>query len=1042
MHLTDLHVDRFGLWRDLTLPLSGPGLNVLYGPNEAGKSTLMRFAKAVLYGGQIPTDADDGPPNRTIASGTLRFVHSGQPYAVRRSFLADGRSFAQLLGPNDVPQPADKLAELLGHTSEEVFDRLFAVDLYELQELGSLDRSEVAQHLYGASVGPAGRHLIAEVDRLRESRQTLLSHDGRSGRLMRLLERHAALAERLSDHSDRPHRHAEFSGRRAELEHEIEDLRGRRGHLQSEARGRRHLDRVWPAWRQVRTYERDLAAAPAQAHLPADGLEQLDAIEVERGQFTRRRDEQAARAADREAKAERLGPESELLRYEPAIRAMLGLRPWLSETQQSEKRVAQELRLAIAAAGAEPPSTSQLARAVNKVPIRAADQERLTAAATAFRTAQARRSVLQRSYKRLQHRSAKHEAALQPYVAALNGRPADAVADEARRRIETAPKLLELSVKESVLGTGGARLRKRLEDLGNNFDVPPWVTMVLALFAVGGAVFAILGLISGVTTSLLVGAIYLLLGLTCGSLAVKLRAHFENAFHETGEAIRDQKRAEEVELRRIRDELARLGQEPVSTKDRPAIDPLEMVHAEVDRLRIASKVESSQRTIASRRKKLTQLRLRLRTAQQELDAVRQNWCKTLQSLGLEETLDVDAALGAWQRMAGMAATAAVPAPPNLVEPLRREQGFHARTIDQFGGVLADMHRKLQFRGPSQGPNDMLATWERELDAALVVEAERRKLLAEAEQARGHAADCEQRLRELARQKTALLAAAGVRSREEYEHRLQAAAHRREVEDLLDLARAELQDIAEKEPELAIAEEDLARFRPEENAAALNKLAAEQRDVEATLERRCEERGQLQQRLSELEEDDEPAVLRGQLARLDDQIRETFARTLAASAAAEAAEQARHAFERNHQSPVLEASSGVMGRMTRGRYRRIWAPLADRSLRVEDAAGRTFQAEQLSGGTREQLFLALRLALVTQASSRGVRLPVILDDVFVNFDEERTEAAFDALRDMAAQGHQILFFTCHQHLTRLAEKHGIAPIRLPTGQKSLPHRIAG
>ena len=50
MRMTDLHVERFGAWHDLHLPLPETGLNILYGPNEAGKSTLMRFVRAMLYG--------------------------------------------------------------------------------------------------------------------------------------------------------------------------------------------------------------------------------------------------------------------------------------------------------------------------------------------------------------------------------------------------------------------------------------------------------------------------------------------------------------------------------------------------------------------------------------------------------------------------------------------------------------------------------------------------------------------------------------------------------------------------------------------------------------------------------------------------------------------------------------------------------------------------------------------------------------------------------------------------------------------------------
>jgi hypothetical protein len=98
--------------------------------------------------------------------------------------------------------------------------------------------------------------------------------------------------------------------------------------------------------------------------------------------------------------------------------------------------------------------------------------------------------------------------------------------------------------------------------------------------------------------------------------------------------------------------------------------------------------------------------------------------------------------------------------------------------------------------------------------------------------------------------------------------------------------------------------------------------------------------------------------------------------------------------------------------------------------VDDEYSRTFRVEQLSGGTREQVFLALRFALVREFASRGIELPVIMDDLFVNFDEERTKAAADCLIEIAAEGQQILFFTCHQHLAELFQQKDVAPLWLP------------
>ncbi|HEY2760048.1 MAG TPA: ATP-binding protein, partial [Pirellulales bacterium] len=50
MKLLNVHVDGFGIWSDITLADLSPHCTVFYGPNEAGKTTLLEFIRAVLYG--------------------------------------------------------------------------------------------------------------------------------------------------------------------------------------------------------------------------------------------------------------------------------------------------------------------------------------------------------------------------------------------------------------------------------------------------------------------------------------------------------------------------------------------------------------------------------------------------------------------------------------------------------------------------------------------------------------------------------------------------------------------------------------------------------------------------------------------------------------------------------------------------------------------------------------------------------------------------------------------------------------------------------
>jgi hypothetical protein len=142
------------------------------------------------------------------------------------------------------------------------------------------------------------------------------------------------------------------------------------------------------------------------------------------------------------------------------------------------------------------------------------------------------------------------------------------------------------------------------------------------------------------------------------------------------------------------------------------------------------------------------------------------------------------------------------------------------------------------------------------------------------------------------------------------------------------------------------------------------------------------------------------------------------------------ESIRVTYEKYRQPETLQEASGYLERLTRGRYPRVWTPLGQQVLRVDDEAGNAHTVEQLSRGTREQLFLALRMALARCYARRGAALPMLLDDVLVNYDSERAKAAAEVLRDFAAAGQQVLVFTCHEHIFKLFKALHVASACLP------------
>ncbi|MFI8686852.1 AAA family ATPase [Rossellomorea sp. NPDC077527] len=118
------------------------------------------------------------------------------------------------------------------------------------------------------------------------------------------------------------------------------------------------------------------------------------------------------------------------------------------------------------------------------------------------------------------------------------------------------------------------------------------------------------------------------------------------------------------------------------------------------------------------------------------------------------------------------------------------------------------------------------------------------------------------------------------------------------------------------------------------------------------------------------------------------------------------------YQKTKMPKVLQQAEEIFRELTEGHYQRIFL-LEDEMIKVERKDGSVFHAVELSQGTKEQLYISIRFALI-QSFRDKYPLPVLIDDGVVNFDQDRTQAFLKLLRKMAVS-HQMIFFTCHPHV---------------------------
>lgn len=128
------------------------------------------------------------------------------------------------------------------------------------------------------------------------------------------------------------------------------------------------------------------------------------------------------------------------------------------------------------------------------------------------------------------------------------------------------------------------------------------------------------------------------------------------------------------------------------------------------------------------------------------------------------------------------------------------------------------------------------------------------------------------------------------------------------------------------------------------------------------------------------------------------------------------------YKERSQAPMLKSASSYFAQITGGEFDGLFND--DSQAKPVIAARRPnsekVSVEAMSEGTRDQLYLALRMAALKLQRDRGVNLPVILDDVLMASDDQRAGCIFKALAGFSANG-QVIVFTHHQHLCEVARR---------------------
>jgi uncharacterized protein YhaN len=241
---------------------------------------------------------------------------------------------------------------------------------------------------------------------------------------------------------------------------------------------------------------------------------------------------------------------------------------------------------------------------------------------------------------------------------------------------------------------------------------------------------------------------------------------------------------------------------------------------------------------------------------------------------------------------------------------------------------------------------------------------------------------------------------------------------RSAEAQLAVADAELTQLGEE-----TVSEDLALLVADGEAAmrALDDVDAQLSDVEREITKETHLIGGLENGLTEMRVESGAAEASAQAQEALERVRTSVERFVRAKVGAVILAREIERYREENQGPILTKASQLFARLTLGSFTGVRAGYNDKdkpAIKCVRAGNVEVDVEGLSEGTRDQLYLSLRLASLFRYADLAEPMPLELDDVLVQFDDERSRAALQIIAELSPRM-QVIFFTHHTRLVELA-----------------------
>lgn len=298
MKIKSVHIDGFGKWHDADFQFTD-NPQVIFGSNEAGKTTLVHFITSVLFGfanGRGKNRYEQyKPKNGSAYGGSITMTVDNHDYQIHRGPGKKGGKVT-VTDANGHTGGQKQLSKLLGPLDADLYNAIYSFSAQDLAAVDSVDRQELSSEL--KQMGAAGsQQWLATSEQLAKSADTIYRPRGRKWPLNQKLKQATALDEQIKsaqaqsgEYETLVAKHEQTADRLKQVQQQLKTARQKNDEMQ-------HLHQLWPvyqSWRQANRQD-------AQSKITDDQVTKVQSLRVQEQTLRKTQDQQRSLVADRKA---------------------------------------------------------------------------------------------------------------------------------------------------------------------------------------------------------------------------------------------------------------------------------------------------------------------------------------------------------------------------------------------------------------------------------------------------------------------------------------------------------------------------------------------------------------------------------------------------------------------------------------------------------------------------------------------------------------------------------------------------------------------